>query len=79
MLARGALGKCHVHPYAEGNAVGVGTTPSALLRPSEVLRRRSLRRGPPSSRRHCSYTPRVRPTPTATLVLPREVYAEGLR
>jgi hypothetical protein len=79
MLAREALGRCHVQPYAEGNAVGVGTTPSALLRPSEVLRRRSLRRGPPSSRRHFSYTPRARPTPTVTRVLPRKVYADELR
>jgi hypothetical protein len=79
MLAREALGKWHVHLYAEGNAVGVGTTPSALLRPSEVLRRRSIRRGPPSSRRHYSHTPRARLTPTVMRVLPREVYADELR
>jgi hypothetical protein len=30
MLPSEALGRCHVHPYAEGNAVGVGTTPSAF-------------------------------------------------
>jgi hypothetical protein len=78
MLAREALGNCHVHLYAEGIAVGVVTMPSALLCPSAVLRRWSLRRGPPSSRRHCSYTPRARPTPTVTHVLPREVYADEL-
>jgi hypothetical protein len=63
-----------VHLYAEGIAVGVVTTPSALLRPSAVLRR-----GRQSSRRHFSYTPRARPTPTVTRVLPREVYADELR
>jgi hypothetical protein len=73
MLAREALGIFHASLYAEGIAVSVAMTPFALLHPSTVLRRRSLRRGPPSSRRHCFYTP------TVTRALPREVYAEGCR
>jgi hypothetical protein len=79
MLARNALGCFHVSLYAEGIAVGVATTPFALLRPSTVLRRRSLCRGPPFSRRHCISTPRARSTPTVTHALPREVYADELR
>jgi hypothetical protein len=79
MLAREALGIFHASLYAEGIAVGVATTPFALLRPSTVLRRRSLRRGPPSSRQHCFYTPRARPTPTVTRALLREVYTDELR
>jgi hypothetical protein len=79
MLAREALGIFHASLYAEGIAVGVATTPFAVLRPSAVLRRWSLRRGPPSSRRHCFYMPRARPTPTVMRALPREVCADELR
>jgi hypothetical protein len=79
MLAREVLGMFHASLYAEGIAIGVAMTLFALLHPSVVLRRRSLRRGPPSSRRHCFYTPRARPTPTVTRALPREVYADELR
>jgi hypothetical protein len=79
LLARNALGRLHVSLYAEGFAIGVAMTPFTLRRPSTVVHRRSLRRGPPFSHRYCIYTPRVSSTPTVTRALPRELYADELR